>query len=260
MAAIDDYLSTVYRNFKLQPSWPPGALVQIGEVGKMQNGSFVRTAHLRDYGVKIRKHTVEAPSMRFASSGGVQFVATASGALSNAVSAIASADAGLKIGFTKRGAIVVVLDPVREEMIDNVDELAEWMATAGRKRLKDDHVIVTHVRRASAGVIAMASAKGAEVQLKAATDLGQGTISLARIGGKFSLVTSSSTEFVSIPTGRSGMTPFFRLLHFQSDRNFFERVLGLDADKKVELSSRRLFREIEPKVGQFPFDKQFLES
>jgi hypothetical protein len=60
----------------------------------------------------------------------------------------------------------------------------------------------------------MARSAGAEVQLKTNVSLGNGPIEIGKVSGKFGLVTSSSTEFTSIPSGRSGLTPFYRLLAY----------------------------------------------
>src|SRR3954471_12044216 len=197
-AAVETYLETTYKHFKIQPTFPPGALVEVGWIGKIDQGQFVRTSDLRDHGVRFQKRTVDMPAMRFASSAGVDFIATAKGKLSKAVSAIAEADAGLKIAFKRDSAIAIVLDPVTETYIKNVDAVSEWMHGAGRRKLTENHVVVTHVRQAKSGVIAMAQSAGAEVQLKSDVALGRGKIGLGAISGKFTLVTSSATEFVSV--------------------------------------------------------------
>lgn len=258
--AIDTYMKTAYDHFKIQPTWPPGSLVDVGWVGKMKDGQFVRTSELADHGIRIRRKTVEVPAMRFASAGGVEFIASAKGSLSKAVSAIAKADAGLKIAFKKNAAIAIVLDPVVEIMIDNVDAVLKWMDEAGRKKLDQDHVVVTHVRRARAGVIAMAQSAGAEVQLKTDVSLGRGSVELGKVRGKFSLVTSSSTDFVSIPSGRSGLSPFYRFLHYKDVRDFLEKLLGLSKKPSVELARKRLAYSVSRNVMAFPYDKEFLET
>jgi hypothetical protein len=258
--AIDIYLDTAYKNFKIQPTFPPGALVEVGWIGKIEKGQFVRTSDLGDHRFRFQKRTIDMPAMRFASSGGVDFIASAKGKLSKAVSAIAEADTGLKIAFKKDSAIAIVLDPVAETYIKNVDAVSKWMDGPGRRTLEDDHIIVTHVRRARSGVIAMAQDAGAQVQLKTDVSLGQGKIALGAVSGKFSLVTSSSTEFVSIPSGKSGLTPFYRALHFTSDRGIIDRIFGLGGDTGVDFQKARLeLRYAGKNVALSPYDKQLFE-
>lgn len=212
--AIETYLETVYKQFQFHASWPPGSLVELGDIGKISDGAFVRTSSLADKGFSFRKEKRDAPSLRFASKGGVAFHGSLSGKANKVVSAIAKLDAGLKIAFKKVGAIVFVMDPAYDESIRDIDSLDEWMRSVRGKALKADQVVVTHVRRAGSGVIAMASTEGAEVQLKTDVSIGKGRLSIADVKGKLELVTSTDTEFVSIPRGRSGTTPLFRMLRY----------------------------------------------
>jgi hypothetical protein len=215
MGAVGNYLDIVHKQFGFYATWLPGSLIEVGEIGVLRDGVFVHTAHLRDFGVKFRRKTLDAPSMRYASEGGVKFTASAKGSTDKVVSAIAKADAGLKIAFKKKGALVFVLDPATDDRIEDVDAITKWMdgAIYHDKTLPKDHIVVSHVRRAGGGVVAMAQDEGAEVQLKGGADLGSGTVTLAKVSGKFELVSANATEFVSIPRGRSGMTPVYRFLH-----------------------------------------------
>jgi hypothetical protein len=259
--AIDTYLDAAYKNFKIQPTFPPGALVEVGWIGKMDNGQFVPTSDLNAHGYRFQKRTIAMPAMRFATAGAVDFIASSKGKLSKAVSAVASADAGLKIAFKKESAIAIVLDPVSETYIKNVDAVSAWMDGPGRKKLDEDHVIVTHVRRAKSGVIAMAQTAGAEVQLKTDVSLGQGKVALGSVGGKLNFVTSNSTEFVSTPSGRSGLTPFYRVLHFTSHRSPLDIVLGRGGRKGVDFSKERLeltYRDYD--VALAPYDKDLFKQ
>lgn len=244
--AIDTYLETVHKQFKMHATWPPGAVVELGDIGVLRDGAFVPTSNLRDRGCRFRKEKRDAPSMRFASSGGVKFQASASGATDQALSAIAKLDAGLKIRFTKQGAIVFVMDPATNEFIRDVNAIDEWMRAEKGKKIEPDQVIITHITRAGSGVIAMSSSSGAEVQLKTDATVGKGTVKLADVKGKLELVTSTETEFVSVPRGRSGATPLYRMLAFDHttfvDRVFHRKRSG------VSLKGMRISEE----VGMFP--------
>jgi len=156
--------------------------------------------------------------MRFSSRGGVKFDGSIGGKTDAAVGAIAKLDAGLKITFKKQGGLVFVLDPASDEMIADVDKLSVWMQSQYGKKLKEGQVVITHVRRARSGVIAMASEAGAQVQLKTNAKIGEGSLDITDVKGKLELVTSTDTEFVSVPRGRSGTTPLYRILHYHPDR------------------------------------------
>jgi hypothetical protein len=225
--AIDTYLETVHKQFRMHATWPPGALVGLGDIGVLRNGAFVPTSNLKERGFRFGKEKREAPAVRFASSGGVKFEGSASGKTDTAISAIAKLDAGLKIRFTKEGAIVFVMDPAADEFIRDVDSVAEWMLAERGKKMKRDQVVITHIRRAGSGVIAMASSGGGEVQLKTNAKIGKGPVTLADLKGTLELVTSTETEFVSVPRGRSGTTPLYRMLHYDHP-TFWERIIGRD--------------------------------
>jgi len=263
--AIETYVDTVYEHFKIQPTFPPGSLVEVGWIGKVDKGQFVRTSDLRDHGVTFQKRTIDMPAMRFASAEGVDFIASAKGKLSKAVSAIGEADAGLKIAFKKNAAIAIVLDPVTETFIRNVDAITDWLDGPGRRRVDQDHIVVTHVRQAKAGVIAMAQVAGAEVQLKTNVSLGRGPIAIGKVSGKFSLVTTSSTEFVSIPSGRSGLTPFFRVAGYKRDKDIWDHLFGGEGDLEVALRQRlRAKRDLtqeyqDNRVTVAPYDSEMRE-
>ncbi len=258
--AVEIYLETTYKHFKIQPTFPPGALIEVGWIGKIDEGQFVRTSDLSEHGVRFQKRTVDMPAMRFASSGGVDFIASAKGKLSKAVSAIAEADAGLKIAFKREAAIAIVLDSVTETYIKNVDALSDWMLGDRRRRLTDDHIVVTHVRRAKSGVVAMAQTAGAEVQLKTEASLGRGKISLGAVGGKFALVTSSATEFVSIPSGRSGLSAFYRALHYTRDRGLIDIIFGREGKTTVDYPKRILELQYGPDIALAPYDKELFKE
>ena len=244
--AEKSYLEIVHAQFGFYASWPPGSLVEVGEIGILRDGAFIHTSHLRDHGVKFTKQTVDAPSMRYASKGGVKFVASAKGETEKAISTIAKVDAGLKIAFTKEGALVFVLDPATDDRIKNVDAIADWLEEAYRKKvLPRDRVVISHVRRAGGGVIAMAQEAGAEVELKAAAELGSGAVTLAKVGGKLELVTANATEFVSVPRGKSGMTPVYRFLHYKNPPPWW-KFWGPKGGQVV------LAERIRAEVGQFP--------
>jgi hypothetical protein len=195
--AIDIYLEAAYKHFKLQPTFPPGALVEVGWIGKVKHGEFV-------------------------------------------------------------AAIAIVLDSVTETFIRNVDKVSEWMSGDGRRTLKADHVVVTHVRRAKAGVIAMAQSRGGEVQLKTNVALGHGRIELATVGGAFSVVASSSTEFVLVPSGGSGLTTFYRVLYYRSKRGILDKIFGRRGHTEVDFPVERLERHFARGVTQFPYDEKLL--
>jgi len=40
--AIDTYLQTVNKQFKFHASWPPGSLVELGNIGVIKDGAFIQ--------------------------------------------------------------------------------------------------------------------------------------------------------------------------------------------------------------------------
>jgi hypothetical protein len=141
--ASETYLRTLYQQFEMHATWMPGDPVECGEIGVLEGGAFVRQSDLKTAGFAFKIEKRHAPSMRFASSSGVEFEAKAKGELDKAVSAIAKADAGLKISFTDKGAIVFILDSARDEFICDVVALAEWMSAERGHGIKDDQIIIT---------------------------------------------------------------------------------------------------------------------
>jgi hypothetical protein len=212
--ALDTYLKTVHEQFGFHATWLPGTLVKLGDIGVLRDGAFVRTSSLAAKGFHVTIERRAAPAMRYASQGSVDFTASAKGRTDAAVGAIAKAQAGLKVSFSSARALVFVMDSASDESIADIESLESWMRTQLDRKLTRDEIVITHLRRAKAGLIAMASSAGAEVQLKADAVLGQGPLDLADVGGKLALVSSKATEFVSVPSGRIGATPLYRFLHY----------------------------------------------
>jgi hypothetical protein len=213
--AIKSYLDTVKNQVGYTGSWLPGSIVEIGHIGTMRDGAFVYQTSLQELRVPFRKKTDDAPSMRFASSSGVAFTGSGKGKTNKALGAIGRASAGIKIAFSHKGALAFVLEGVTEDSIRNVNAVAAWMAKNKDRKINSDQVVITHVRRARSGVIAMSNEGGAEVQLKTDVDVGSGKLSIAKVGGNLELVMANKTEFVSIPHPKDGMTPLFRFLRYK---------------------------------------------
>ena len=256
MAGINEiYTKIVVEQFGLHASWLPGTLVEVGDIGEFHDGAFVRTSSLKAKRFSFKVESKPAPSMRFATQNGVEFLASAKGQTSQQLGAIGKLDAGLKIKFKTANALALVLDPARDRRISDADAVAAWMETQRGKKLKEKQVVVTHVRSATAGVIAMAREAGAEVQLRADADLGKGPISIASVSGKFGLVSSTHTEFVSIPSGRSGMTPMFRVAGYDLP-NWFEHVL-LGKQPTVIQNKLRAMLPMNDAVALYPATESF---
>jgi hypothetical protein len=239
--AIDTYLETVYTQFRFHATWPAGSLVVLGDIGEIRDGAFVRTSSIADKGVNFKRQRRDAPSIRFATRGGVEFRGTISGETDQAVSTIGKLDAGLKVTFKRQGALVFVMDPAEDEFIRDVDGLADWMHTQMGQQMRPEEVIVTHIRRARSGLIAMASESGAEVQLKTNAQIGTGELDIANVKGNLELVHAWATDFVSVPRGRSGTTPLYRMLHYD-DPSICQSILGTGPERipRVSVVSQRM--------------------
>jgi hypothetical protein len=51
--AIETYLQTVNKQFKFHATWPPGSLVELGDIGVIRDGAFVKTSSLEDKGLPL---------------------------------------------------------------------------------------------------------------------------------------------------------------------------------------------------------------
>lgn len=217
------YFDLIYSELDCYATWLPGMGVAVGDIGRIsQNGTFMRTGDLggRAYLPPIRKK--QEPGQTVSTSGGVTFSAGADVGVGEVLRVLAAADARLDITFRRLTAAALVLqDIVRYEFDDErpVRTLMNSMFAANTLEL--DEVVVTYVLEAGSGVVATTYDAQAGTDIEVDTALGQGAITVAKIGGHLKVVSQRGSQTVATADQGKPLTPVYRALALRSNRHWW---------------------------------------
>lgn len=135
------------------PNWPPSTEASLGGVGVIENCVFVRRTSLKN--LRIRFETLAAKkrhSLEYQTARGVTVTTKVSGEARPDFSRLGTAAAGLRVDFSKEGALVLAADGCYETQISDQRGLlkaSERKATEWPRKW----VVVTHVVDADAATI-----------------------------------------------------------------------------------------------------------
>jgi hypothetical protein len=215
------YTREIYNNLKYRGTWLPGAPIRLGSVGMMESGIFRPITDLAKLDISYQEtKDTESDTLDFTSSSGVTITFKASGKAGPQFKALAEAEAGAVIEFSRVGAAVLQLRGVSLNRIDDQPQLGRAMLRSiavgdDSKRWLRDWVVITEVARASRGTILVSETDNARLELKAS-----GTVaptSLADASANFVVATESGKTIRVL--SEDGLTPLYRGLRLK--KKFF---------------------------------------
>lgn len=240
------YAKDVYDGLGYRPTWLPGSPVELGTVGVIEEGIFRPITDLKKLDIPFEvKVDSDRDSIDFASRNGVSISFKAAGEANGKFKAIAKADAGVLIEFSREGAVVLQLGDVSFNRI--ADQLALRRALLRSiaigdesKQWQRDWVVITEVARAGRATILISGSGKSRLEFKASGLTAPA--SLVAASTAFSVATESdiSTKIIA----ESGLTPLYRGLRV--GRRFFwlyDEVLPASAKPPPE---DEVFGEADP--------------
>ena len=206
------YAKDVYGNLKYRPTWLPGTPVQLGTVGVIEDGIFRAVTDLNRLGIPSEVIVdSDRDAIDFTSEKGVSIAFKAAGETNARFRAIAKADAGALIEFSREGAVVLQLKDVSLNRISDQHSLRRALLTSiavgdESKQWQRDWVVITEVARAGHATIVISHSGNSRLELKASGSTAP--TSLVDASAAFSVAAESqiSTKVIA----ESGLTPLYR--------------------------------------------------
>lgn len=247
MAIHKIYISEIYRNLRYRASWLPGTPMGLGTVGPIEDGIFRAVTDLPLLQIPFEEtdDPEKKANIDFTSQTGVSMAFKAAGEVDGRFAAVAKAEAGALLEFSREGAVVLQLREVLLKRISDQARLSRSLMRAvavsdGSKQWQRDWVVITEVARAGSATIIISNSKKSRLELKASGTTAP--TSLVDISANLSVAAESdvSTKVIA----ESGLTPLYRALRIK--RNFwwlYDEVLPASAEAPL---ADEVFGEADP--------------
>jgi hypothetical protein len=194
-----------------RPTWEPNKTLQIGDVGKLEDGVFVKWDSLEKMGIPIEVQHDEREGGVFdlTTENGVNVHAKAAGKVDPKVPSLGEMDAGFGVEFKKQNAILFKVEGYLTHQIGNLGSIAaEVLKRYKNGSWDEDYVIINELIEAKKATIMMSSEGGVTVGLKAKGNVGGKALSVADADVDTG-VENSGKLAINI-TGAAGITPLYR--------------------------------------------------
>lgn len=196
------YGKEVRRAFGLWPTWLPDSSIRIGDFGYLVGGVFVPEGTVD--GLQFRESTIRRRELNdhFFASRSVTYAVIGSEAGTSFYSA-----AEAKIDFEAAFGVIVALRGCKERRLSDSSVVARLLEDmAASHRWKHDYLVVTGVVESRSALVAVASRRGACLELAVS---GPGSDLLAQLDGEVRVVRESNLGYRAVIRG--DCTPLFRL-------------------------------------------------
>lgn len=215
------YTSEVYENLKYRPTWLPGIPMHLGTVGLIEDGIFRAVTDLNRLDIPFEEIAdSDRNAIDFTSKGGVFIAFKAAGEANSRFEAVAKANAGALIEFSRVGAVVLQLRDVSLNRIADQYQLRNDLLRAiavgdESNRWLRDWVVVTEVARAGSATIVISNSGHSRLELRASGSVTP--TSLVDLSANLSVATES--ELCTKVIAEAGLTPLYRGLRVK--RRYF---------------------------------------
>ena len=153
------YAKDVYEGLGYRPTWLPGSPVELGTVGVIEEGIFRPITDLNRLDIPFDVIVdTDRDAIEFASKNGVSISFKAAGEANEKFKAIAKAEAGVLIEFSREGAVVLQLSDVSLNRIADQHALSTALLTSiatgeESKQWQRDWAVITEVAHACRATI-----------------------------------------------------------------------------------------------------------
>jgi hypothetical protein len=209
------YQREMHENLGFFPTWFPGDLIEVGDLGVFSEGKFRKMSSLKEVGIPFNvSQGVSKQNVQYSSTKGTSITPSAGAA----VPGVAKAE--ISVNFSQAGAFVFHATGLSPRQIENRSQLAEAIVMAyKREKWNKDWLLVEALHTADVATIIVSEDNKAGVVLAANVNAPLIAISLA--DPKVSLsVTSVSGKVIHV-VGANDIHPLYSCLrlkeHFFSD-------------------------------------------
>lgn len=210
MKTSKKYIKELHKHFGYHATWLPGTKLDLGDIGKMVKGTFVRISNLENKNIHFEIELDETKmDLDYSSKGSVSVSSKASGTVPSIGSVLKEAEAGISVEFNRENAILFkakgTLSHAIEDQIKLGDEILKRYNSGDWNK---DWIVVTEVVVADSATILISSSSKAKIELKAKAELNISSVGIASADLDVNPAFSKdlSTEMIA----SSGITPLFR--------------------------------------------------
>jgi hypothetical protein len=195
-------------------TWQPSVRLKLGDIGTVRGGQLVPIADLSAIGVTIEQRPGDSrDQLTYDGAGSASVTFKTAGTTPQGFQALAAADAGALVTFSRENALVLALRGLAEARVDNVPALAKPLVQQYWKGWwRKDYAVVTHLVTAASATILASAGADARVELRASATLGQGPLQLADLSANIGVASASR---MGLQITAEQLTPFFRVLRLK---------------------------------------------
>lgn len=202
------YTRSLFRALDWRGTWLPSESVALGDVGTLKNGLFQQQTTLAELGVRFSKNAGRArASFHYQSTSGVSVRTKVAGEASPYFTWVGAASAGVRFGFSRRGAVVFSAPSCQIVRIAGPAAVRAKLRRLPSGHWNRDWVFISGIVKATRATILVARSKRAAVELRASTT---GAINVAKIGTGFALAGHQDMEVTMVATG--SLVPLYQVL------------------------------------------------
>jgi hypothetical protein len=206
---VEIYQTEMHRNLGFYATWLPGDLIEIGDVGELQNGRFRRQTSLTDLGISYTTRDAGTPQ-------NVQYTSAKGTKVGTGTSASAAGIAGVEINieFSADGAFVFHAMGLQAARLQELPAVgASVLAAYEEGRWRKEWLLVEAVHVADCATIIISQDNSASLVLTGSASGPISVLSLADPKARLD-VASSSGKLVHVVGGRT-LRPLFSCLRIE---------------------------------------------
>lgn len=248
------YIKELKRQFGYHATWLPGTKIELGDIGTMVKGTFVKISNLEDKGISFEiEYDTTKTNLDHASKGSVSISSKASGSIPSAGSVLKEGEAGITVNFNREKSILFKAKGTLSHSIKDQIKLGKdiiKLYEAGDWNI--NLVVVTEVVVADSATILISNSSNAKIELKAKAELNVSSVGITSADLDINPAFSHglSTEIIA----SSGITPLFRARKVKAGwfrkpglKNFTIRKSDVYSPNEASADSEQLtFDEIDP--------------
>lgn len=210
---IKAFLKRIYETSpnKMRANWEIGNIFKVGEIGKIENGVFVRYSSLEEKGVPlgILSGPRKAGKMDLSSEKGVK-ISPLFKAQGNAQMIELNGEVAFEIEFEKANSFVFRADGIQSSRIRNMETVErEVLRLHEEGKWNKDYVIISDIIEAHSLTLLLAGEAGVKTTLSATGKFTPGQLDIADASVGF-IVLSTNKLAVEI-VGKKDTTPLFKV-------------------------------------------------
>lgn len=224
---VSEYMRGVNSVFRYIPTWTPGRNRQLGDIGFFDKGVFRQRTTLEQFDIDFTVREDPSPADYITqASRGVDIKFSAKGELDESFHAIAEAEAGARIEFSRKNAFVFSAPHCYEHEIEDKTQVKRALLRTletGEGDWDENYAVITDLVYAPSATIIISGSSNSAIELRAKGDVGQEWFSLAGISVDAEPAWSSGS--LTKVVAEEGITPLFQPIRVK--KTFLDKLFQL---------------------------------